>query len=49
MEKGGEMTDLRGSKSEKELLNTFAADSQANCKYLAFGKQAEREGYPKED
>jgi rubrerythrin len=39
------MTELKGSKSEKDLLNAFAGESQANRKYLAFAKQAEKEGY----
>ena len=28
------------------LLQAFAGESQANRKYLAFAKQAEKEGYP---
>jgi len=40
------MTEIKGSKSEKDLLNAFAGESQANRKYLAFAKQAEKEGYP---
>ena len=39
------MTELKGSKTEKELLDAFAGESQANRKYLAFGKQADKEGY----
>ncbi len=34
------------SKTEKNLLDAFAGESQANRKYLAFAKQADREGYP---
>jgi rubrerythrin len=32
-------------KSEKNLLDAFAGESQANRKYLAFAKKAEAEGY----
>jgi rubrerythrin len=35
------------SKSEQNLLAAFAGESQANRKYLAFAKQAEKEGYKK--
>lgn len=34
------------SKSEQHLKDAFAGESQANRKYLAFAKQAEKEGYP---
>lgn len=34
------------SKSENHLQDAFAGESQANRKYLAFAKQAEKEGYP---
>lgn len=40
------MSELKGSKSEKDLLDAFAGESQANRKYLAFAKQADKEGYP---
>lgn len=33
------------SKSEKNLLEAFAGESQANRKYLAFARKAEEEGY----
>ena len=33
------------SKSEKNLQDAFAGESQANRKYLAFAKRAEAEGY----
>lgn len=33
------------SESEKNLLEAFAGESQANRKYLAFAKQADKEGY----
>ncbi len=34
------------SKSEQNLQDAFAGESQANRKYLAFAKQADKEGYP---
>ena len=34
------------SQSEQNLKDAFAGESQANRKYLAFGKKAEKEGYP---
>jgi len=34
------------SKSEQNLKDAFAGESQANRKYLAFAKQAEKEGHP---
>ena len=34
------------TKTEKNLREAFAGESQANRKYLAFAKQAEKEGYP---
>ena len=34
------------SKTEQNLLDAFAGESQANRKYLAFAKQADKEGYP---
>ena len=34
------------SKSEQNLRDAFAGESQANRKYLAFAKQADKEGYP---
>ncbi len=33
------------SKSEKNLQDAFAGESQANRKYLAFAKQADKEGH----
>ena len=33
------------SKSEKNLMDAFAGESQANRKYLAFAKKAEEEGH----
>ena len=34
------------SKTEQNLMEAFAGESQANRKYLAFAKQADLEGYP---
>jgi rubrerythrin len=34
------------SKTEKNLRDAFAGESQANRKYLAFAKKAEKDGYP---
>ena len=34
------------SKTEQNLMDAFAGESQANRKYLAFAKQAESEGCP---
>jgi rubrerythrin len=34
------------TKSEQFLMEAFAGESQANRRYLAFAKQAEKEGYP---
>ncbi|MGD8662198.1 MAG: ferritin family protein, partial [Desulfobacterales bacterium] len=33
------------SKTEQNLRDAFAGESQANRKYLAFAKKAETEGY----
>ena len=33
-------------KTEKNLADAFAGESQANRKYLAFAKKADEEGYP---
>lgn len=33
------------SKSEQNLMEAFAGESQANRKYLAYARQAEKEGY----
>ena len=34
------------SQTEKNLLEAFAGESQANRKYLAFAKKADQEGHP---
>jgi rubrerythrin len=38
--------EISMSKTEQNLLDAFAGESQANRKYLAFAKQADKEGYP---
>jgi len=39
------VAELKGTKTENNLLEAFAGESQANRRYLAFAKQAEKEGY----
>jgi rubrerythrin len=39
-------TNLKGSKTHKNLKDAFAGESQANRRYLYFSKQADVEGYP---
>ena len=45
IEKESKMSDLKGTKSEKNLMEAFAGESQANRKYLAFADKAEAEGH----
>jgi rubrerythrin len=40
------MSDLQGTKTEQDLMEAFAGESQANRKYLAFAEQADKEGHP---
>ncbi|KIH77816.1 Rubrerythrin [Geoalkalibacter ferrihydriticus] len=40
------MAELAGSKTEKNLKEAFAGESQANRTYLAFAKKADQEGHP---
>ena len=40
-----ELNDM-GNKSDKNLMAAFAGESQANRKYLAYGKHAHDEGFP---
>lgn len=37
--------DLKGSKTEKNLLAAFAGESQAHTKYLYYASQAKKDGY----
>ncbi len=39
------MTDLKGSKTEKNLMEAFAGESQAHTKYQYFASKAKKEGY----
>ena len=39
------MADLKGTKTEKNLLAAFAGESQARNKYTYFAKVAKKEGY----
>ena len=45
IEKESMMSDLKGSKSEKNLMEAFAGESQANRKYLAFADKADADGH----
>jgi len=40
------MAQLKGSKTEKNLKDAFAGESQANRRYMYFAKVADVEGYP---
>ncbi|OFW47439.1 MAG: rubrerythrin [Actinobacteria bacterium RBG_13_35_12] len=39
------MKDLKGTKTEKNLMEAFAGESQARNKYTYFASQAKKEGY----
>ena len=39
------MADLKGSKTEQNLKDAFAGESQANRRYLYFASKADVEGY----
>ena len=39
------MVDLKGSKTEKNLMEAFAGESQARNKYTYFASKAKKEGY----
>lgn len=39
------MTNLRGTKTEKNLLTAFSGESQARNRYTYFASQAKKEGY----
>src|SRR6201997_2159880 len=39
------MSSLKGSKTEKNLKDAFAGESQANRRYLYFAQKADVEGY----
>jgi len=40
------MADIKGSKTEGNLKEAFAGESQANRRYLYFAQKADVEGYP---
>ncbi|MDP6579290.1 MAG: rubrerythrin family protein [Vicinamibacterales bacterium] len=40
------MAELKGSKTQQNLKDAFAGESQANRRYLFFAKSADIEGYP---
>ena len=40
------MPDLKGTKTEENLKEAFAGESQANRRYLYFARVADIEGYP---
>ncbi len=40
------MVQLKGTRTEKNLKDAFAGESQANRRYLYFAKVADVEGYP---
>ncbi|MHB1487299.1 MAG: rubrerythrin family protein [Acidimicrobiales bacterium] len=40
------MAELKGSKTEANLKEAFAGESQANRRYLYFAQKADVEGYP---
>jgi rubrerythrin len=40
------MKELRGTKTHENLKHAFAAESQANRRYLYFARVADIEGYP---
>ncbi|NLT58054.1 MAG: rubrerythrin family protein [Clostridiales bacterium] len=39
------MKELKGTKTEKNLMDAFAGESQAHTKYLYYASQAKKEGY----
>jgi len=44
-QKGGLVMELKGSQTEKNLLEAFAGESQARNRYTYFASQAKKEGY----
>lgn len=40
------MSSIKGSKTEENLKEAFAGESQANRRYLYFAQKADVEGYP---
>ena len=44
-EGGNKMKELKGTKTEKNLMEAFAGESQARNKYTYFASKAKKEGY----
>ena len=44
-EKGGDDMELKGTKTEKNLQDAFAGESQARNKYPYFAQKDREEGY----
>lgn len=44
---GGFMKSIKGSETEKNLLKSFAGESQARNRYTYFASQAKKDGYQK--
>jgi rubrerythrin len=42
---GGKKMNLKGSKTEKNLMTAFSGESQARNKYTFFASQAKKEGF----
>ena len=42
---GGERMELKGSKTEQNLLTAFAGESQARNRYTYFASQAKKDGF----
>ncbi len=42
---GGEHMELKGSKTEANLITAFSGETQAACKYLFFAARAKGDGY----
>ncbi len=40
------MPDLKGTKTHHNLMEAFASESQANCRYMYFAQKADIDGYP---
>ena len=39
------MTELKGTKTEQNLMTAFAGESQAHTKYQYYASQAKKDGY----
>jgi len=39
------MSEIKGTKTEKNLLKSFAGESQAKMRYTLFAEKAQEEGY----